>query len=218
MGKYDGLGNHLREDGFKVITLTFSEIEKILGFPLPNSARKYRPWWANDEYHVQAKDGWLSVSYQTEAVNMTKQKVTFRKIVTLIQNSKDETKTINPDFNPSRFEKFAQRHMGNVFNVVLSPRKKENWPKLFDLVSNDFSIVGDAKYLSMVRGKYLPPAKLSVISDHVWMLEKIDARKKFLVFGNDKRVPEEWLKRYGQYVDSVTLYYLSNQGELELLH
>jgi len=70
----------------------------------------------------------------------------------------------------------------------------------------------------MVRGKKLPPAKFSVISEHVWMLEKIDAETKFLVFGNDKRVPLEWLKRYGIFNNTVSFYYLSDNGKLELLN
>jgi hypothetical protein len=47
MGVYDKLRDHLRSVRFSEILLTFSEIEDIIGRPLPNSA--VRPqWWANE--------------------------------------------------------------------------------------------------------------------------------------------------------------------------
>ena len=107
--------------------------------------------------------------------------------------------------------------MGEYFGKTFSPCRLDDWPKLFDMASDDFHIVGDAKYYSMVRGKYLPPAKFSVISEHVWMLEKIDASTRFLVFGNDIRVPEEWLKRYRNYVENVDFYFLHDNGEIRRL-
>jgi len=105
-----------------------------------------------------------------------------------------------------------------LFKKELRPRRKKGWPKLFDIVSGDYQIVGDVKYMSMVKGKALPPAKFSVIAEHVWMLEKIDAATKFLVFGNDKKVPEEWLKRYGKLVRSVKFYFLTEDGKLTELN
>jgi len=55
----------------------------------------------------------------------------------------------------------------------------------------------------MVKGKRIPPAMFMEISGHVWMLEKINAKRKFLVFGNDIRVPKEWLKRYGKFLKDI---------------
>lgn len=120
-------------------------------------------------------------------------------------------------FTPSSFEQFARHSMGEYFGKIFSPGRLDDWPKLFDMVSEDFHIIGDAKYYSMVRGKYIPPAKFSVISEHVWMLEKIDATTRFLVFGNDIRVPEEWLKRYGNYVENVSFYFLYPSGKISRL-
>ena len=56
-GKYVNLYKFLngKEKKVQVVTLTFLEIEEILGFTLPDSAFKYTAqWWANDETHVQA--------------------------------------------------------------------------------------------------------------------------------------------------------------------
>jgi len=98
--------------------------------------------------------------------------------------------------------------MSRYFGVELKERSMKDHPKTFDLVSEDGSIVGDAKYLTMVRGERIPPAKFMEISGHVWMLEKVDAERKFLVFGNDIRVPKEWLKRYGELVEGVEFFFI----------
>lgn len=91
------------------------------------------------------------------------------------------------------FEVRAKRKMFEELGVELEKRSFQKHPKIFDLVSNDGKIVGDAKYLRLVRGTKYPPAKMMEISAHVWMLEKIRAEKKFLVFGNQRQVAEKWL-------------------------
>ena len=85
------------------------------------------------------------------------------------------------------------------------------------MVSPDGSIVGDAKYFTLVRGQRLPPAKFSVIAEHVWLLERTGAPTTFLVFGNDRQVPELWLRRYGDLASGIAFYFLTDDGELEQL-
>ncbi len=36
-----------------------------------------------------------------------------------------------------------------------------------------------------------------------------------LVFGNDRRVPERWLEKYGGLASDVAFYFLSDDGVLE---
>jgi hypothetical protein len=69
----------------------------------------------------------------------------------------------------------------------------------------------------MVQGQGLPPAKFSVIAEHVWLLEKTGSRVKFLIFGNDRRVPEQSLKRYSQLLDGVDFFFLATDGKLDRL-
>ena len=47
MSKYDPLYKHLSSLTEQSATMTFVEIERVLGFPLPPSAREYAAWWAN---------------------------------------------------------------------------------------------------------------------------------------------------------------------------
>lgn len=206
MNKYAPLSEFLMNSGLNSLTLTFQEIEDILGFPLPKS-RRYRAYWENSEGHVQAAGGWLASGYTS--------KVSLRDRTVVFQKNKS---TISHNYtNPTSFEETVKRIMSTHYEKSLRPRKKEGWAKLFDLVSDDFEIVGDAKCLAMGRGAKIPPVISSLISENVWMLEKTSAKTKFLVFEKDRRVPQEWLKRYGNLVDSVKFYFLSEKGDIEQL-
>ena len=49
------------------------------------------------------------------------------------------------------------------------------------MVSLDEEFVGDAKFLTLVHGTRLPPAKFMEISGHVWLLERVEAKKSIFV-------------------------------------
>ena len=64
--KYRRLTDYLLDkeaEGESIIRLSFDEIEKILGFALPES-KKHRAFWANTESHPIAL-AWLCTSYRT---------------------------------------------------------------------------------------------------------------------------------------------------------
>ena len=107
--------------------------------------------------------------------------------------------------------------MSKEFDTRLSERQCKIHPKKFDMVSDDAQIVGDAKYLSLVRRKAYPPAKIMEIAGHVWLLERIKAHKKFLIFGNQKQVPQLWLQKYGHFNKKVDFYFLDSKSKLKLL-
>jgi hypothetical protein len=117
----------------------------------------------------------------------------------------------------AQFEQLARTVLSAHFSTSLAPRRVGNVPKTFDLVSNDLSIVGDAKYYTLVDGTMIPPAKFSAIAEYVWLLEKTGAKTKFLIFGNDRRVPIEWLSRYRMLAADVTFYFIDDTGKLEEL-
>ena len=79
--KYIDLSIYLQNSGSRKIKLTFTQIEKILGFSLPASARKHIQWWANTTSHSQAYS-WLNMGYQTHQIIQTipKEQVIFIKI------------------------------------------------------------------------------------------------------------------------------------------
>lgn len=118
---------------------------------------------------------------------------------------------------PSEFEQLCGEVMSKELGAALSAGKIQGVHKQFDLVSDDGQIVGDAKYYTAVRGTGLPPAKFATIAEYVWLLEKTAAKRRFLVFGNDRRVPEWWLDRYGNLTD-VEFYYVSDTGVIAPLN
>lgn len=72
--KYEPLELHLRAvpARTKDVTISFSDFERIIGAPMPASARTHRPWWANQknsELRPQAH-AWLSAGFGVEAVNL----------------------------------------------------------------------------------------------------------------------------------------------------
>ena len=62
--KYDPLTRYLAALTTDEVTLTFGEIEAILGAPLPRSAR-LREWWANSAGSTWAR-AWLSAGWRVE--------------------------------------------------------------------------------------------------------------------------------------------------------
>ena len=76
--KYNPLYDHLVSANDDVVSLSFEEIEDILGFDLPASAHLYQAWWANEREgtHSHARS-WLDASYETQGVDLNAQTVRF---------------------------------------------------------------------------------------------------------------------------------------------
>jgi hypothetical protein len=108
-----------------------------------------------------------------------------------------------------RFQELAQVQMERHFGCKFTERSLPGVPKLFDMVSDDSTIAGDAKYLTLVGGKRRPPAKFMEIAGHIWLLERTNAKRIFLVFGNQREVVALWLKKYGAIAGRIELYFLT---------
>jgi|GEM_PF-651327 len=295
MSKYAALHDYLLNLADDSWSVTFKDVESVLGFPLPNSARKHRPWWGNQNQnsgHSHAL-AWADAGWKTSNVDLASESLTFlrvghprkiepkrtspdekkgqtvqQKLLRFMQERSPESVT-NQDIavaldrspnhiyqetsllerrgilrsekegktkhyylaepeliyqsrkkslTPSAFEDLARQLFSDHFGVQLEPSKIDGVPKTFDLVSEDGGVVGDAKYYTMVKGHSLPPAKFSTIAEYVWLLEKTAARERFLVFGNDRRVPEEWLKRYGTLVGDVQFFFVTADAKIEALN
>lgn len=77
--KYSPLSAYLLNSNKKNIELKFSDIENILKFELPASARLHRPFWANSTTHSMALS-WLSIGYKTNRVDIDEETVSFEKV------------------------------------------------------------------------------------------------------------------------------------------
>jgi DNA-binding transcriptional regulator YiaG len=78
--KYYPLFTHLYHSGRDELTLTLSEIESLLGSPLPASARVQKAWWSNRTTGAVQSAAWLRAGYHAADLDLANGQVTFRKI------------------------------------------------------------------------------------------------------------------------------------------
>lgn len=77
MSKYDPLRLALEREPRATMPMRFDEVEQLLGFPLPASARRHQPWWANTGgSHVHA-EAWLKAGWRATGVDLGRERVTF---------------------------------------------------------------------------------------------------------------------------------------------
>ena len=78
MTKYDALGAFLRRQDACEVPMRFQEVESVLGFPLPKSARDYSPWWANQTTsgHSQCR-AWMEAGWRTSRLDLAGERVIF---------------------------------------------------------------------------------------------------------------------------------------------
>jgi DNA-binding transcriptional regulator YiaG len=77
--KYAPLFDHLSRGGTREVTLTFAEIEALLGEALPGSARSGRAWWSNRDKGGLQAIAWMEAGYHVAELDLARERVTFRK-------------------------------------------------------------------------------------------------------------------------------------------
>ena len=116
-GKYAPLYRHLlsaRSEG--EWRTSFGELEAILGFRLPDSARLHRPWWSNSRRgsgHSHAL-AWQAAGWRTREVNIEAETLVFAR------SSTDPTSN-GP---PARQRRFS-------IEKILPPHDPGPWPEGF---------------------------------------------------------------------------------------
>ena len=84
-GKYEALYQYLEHRYANTVVLTFAQIEALLGFTLPNSARVRHEWWGNNDPndhtpHPHSR-AWTLAS-RTATPNLQAQTVVFERAQT----------------------------------------------------------------------------------------------------------------------------------------
>ncbi len=80
-GKYSPLYRHLRARGGGEWRASFADLEAVLGFTLPESARVHRPWWSNQRNgggHGHAL-AWQMAGWKTRAVDLERETLVFER-------------------------------------------------------------------------------------------------------------------------------------------
>ena len=82
-GEYRALHEYLK-DGPKsgAWRASFAEIERVLGFALPPSARTRPAWWANDGESEQSR-AWIGAGWQVDEADVESERAAFRRWATL---------------------------------------------------------------------------------------------------------------------------------------
>ena len=83
-GEYRALHEYLKNDGPEggVWRASFAEIESVLGFPLPPSARTCPAWWANDGESEQSR-AWIGAGWRVDEADVESERAALRRWVTL---------------------------------------------------------------------------------------------------------------------------------------
>ena len=77
MSKYDPLRDFLKSRPASETPMTFPEVEEVLGFELPPSARQHPAWWSNNVgTHVNAR-AWREAGWKASRVDLGRERVTF---------------------------------------------------------------------------------------------------------------------------------------------
>lgn len=82
VSKYDPLYRYLSAQKGPTVTMTFSQIETVIGSELPQSARKYGAWWANADPETGQhpySQAWMLAGMRA-AVNLTAESVVFERL------------------------------------------------------------------------------------------------------------------------------------------
>lgn len=111
MGKYDPLKGFLAAQPGERVPMTFADIERLIGTPLPKSKR-YPAWWSNNPSNNPMTRAWLEAGFTTEQVDTASERLVFRRaqraakaagesVIDRLQAKLGGTVTFAPGFDPT---------------------------------------------------------------------------------------------------------------------
>lgn len=152
-GKYYKLENYLIQSRDPTLTLSFSEIEKILGFALPASAYVHRAKWSNSKSRSSA---WSNAGYRTEQVSLMEQTVVFKRADT--KSAKTERNKVRKN-TPLMAADTAVKLIQDYFNeTVKDPHGRYmSWRHCYKAFSENRNVTDEQMidYLSLQLAFYL---------------------------------------------------------------
>jgi hypothetical protein len=94
MSKYQPLGDFLRRQKADVVTMTFSQVEKVLGFELPASQNN-PAWWSNNADNNVMTKVWLDAGFRVRNVRLNERELTFYRMTqpsrAVVEENNDDT-------------------------------------------------------------------------------------------------------------------------------
>lgn len=150
MGKYEPITRFLKEFSQDAWDASLAEIEAVLGFRLPPSARKHASWWGNSrKSHSQAK-AWIDAGWfaNPQEIDLREGRVRFergrssgRRTASLdLEKLRKDAMFISGISDPEALERaaltaFIQREAGRQLilmggtmpDLVVPPRERPTW-------------------------------------------------------------------------------------------
>ncbi|MUH00234.1 helix-turn-helix domain-containing protein [Scytonema sp. UIC 10036] len=77
--KYQPLFEYLHSSDRTEVTLSFAEIEALMGDSLPETARTQRRWWGNRSKGALQASAWMNAGYIVGEIDLEQERITFRK-------------------------------------------------------------------------------------------------------------------------------------------
>ncbi len=97
MKKYSALGHYFANLAGDRITVTFGQIEEIIGASLPNSAFKHAAWWSNAKTSTHSwAHHWLSAGWAKEHIDFEAREVAFRRQDGASLSAKEALENLEP--------------------------------------------------------------------------------------------------------------------------
>lgn len=90
MSRYEPLTVFLKSRDHDVTSMTFQEVEAVIGRSLPPSAYEHRAWWSNNPSNNTMTRAWLAAGYKTAQVDLAGGQLTFRRIERAFAPARDE--------------------------------------------------------------------------------------------------------------------------------
>jgi hypothetical protein len=122
-GQYAPLYRQLVELTVNEWPVTFSEIEKLLGFKLPPSAHIHRPWWANGGSHSHSLS-WEAAGWATSKVDMAGEKLVFVRATPMAHEAHGRPR---PDDNQGKDVGITDEEWKDAINKIGARNLNTQW-------------------------------------------------------------------------------------------
>jgi hypothetical protein len=112
--------------------MTFAEIEKVLGFKLPES-QKYPAWWSNNPTNNVMTNEWLAAGFKTEQVDIEGRKLVFRRTRPIARDGAGTSSTSGEEAKEPRRHPLFGRLKGTITimpGTDLTEPADANWADL----------------------------------------------------------------------------------------
>jgi hypothetical protein len=223
MTKYEPLTTYLNLHKKERIKLTYSEIEGILGFELPPSARKYREWWSNNDTSHTYSKSWGEAGYKITDVILG-ESVVFEKVVynkPMVMNEGLVTKIKSK----MEYIEIVARNLGEriddyyIEDLGCPHKQPSKLPEGYSAIYI-FAYIKDKECEFLKIGKVNKKSTARFVSQHYGfsapstLAKSLCKDKRFVLQGVSESNVKEWMLNN---LHRINVYVKSNKAQTELI-